>query len=33
MNFFNQYTELVKMRNEMRNVLASDIVHARKAGK
>lgn len=30
LNFFNWYPELVKIRGEMRNVLASDIIRARK---
>ena len=30
MNFFNSYPEIIKIRNDMRNVLASDIIRARK---
>ena len=30
MNFFNSYPEVIKIRSDMRNVLASDIIRARK---
>lgn len=33
MNFFNSYPEIVKIRNDMRSVLASDIIRAKKSVK